>query len=322
MKKSLLIFFIAFLIGIFFLNHNYPFFAKKIGRWSVGFSFVDDPFQKLDINEENLIPYEQVDSLLNSEGNYIADPFFIFDDENYYLFTELKGEENADIALFTSTDGLNYKYEGVVLDEDFHVSYPQVFRHDGEIYMLPETKQSGNVLLYKAIDFPKKWEISDTLIKNRRLKDATILLEKNLIVAVDDYMNQLLFESDSLHGAWKESQRFNGRKGNETRPGGRFFNYKNEWYLPIQDRAYGYGSGISIYKLKEADEMISLELSEKRFLKETPEVKWFNRGMHHFDIQQVGDRYYAVYDGDQNTDGERSFQVRRTLKYNFYDLFN
>jgi len=322
MKKLLLAFFLIFLIGIFFLNYNYPFFTKKIGRWSVGFTFVEAPLEKPNIDEKHLISYVEVDTLLNSEGNYIADPFFIFKDKTFYLFTELKGKNNANIALFTSSNGLDYKYEGVVIDEDFHLSYPQVFRHKSEIYMLPETKQSGNVLLYKAIDFPTKWEIVDTLIRNRKLKDATILLEKNLMVAVDDHMNQLIFESDSLHGEWKESKRFDGRRGNETRPGGRFFKFQNDWYLPVQDRTYGYGSGISIYKLKESEEKISLDISEKRFLQEVPEVKWFNRGMHHLDIQQVENRYYTVYDGDRNLDGEQSFQIWRTLKYNFYDLFN
>ena len=322
MKKSLLLIFFIIVSGILFLNNKYPFFTKKIGKWSVGFSFVEVPLEKPEINSNNLISYAEVDTLLNSQGNYIADPFFIYEDDTYYLFVELKGKDNADIALFVSVNGMDYEYEGVVLDEDFHVSYPQVFRHKNEIYMLPETNQSGNVLLYKAIDFPTKWEVIDTLISNRRLKDPTILLEKNLMVAVDDHMNQFFFESDSLRGEWKESKRFDGRKGNETRPGGRFFKFQNDWYLPLQDRTYGYGSGISIYKLKDSDEALSLKLSEKRFLREVPEVKWFNRGMHHLDIQQVGNRYYAVYDGDRNLDGEQSFQVTRTLKYNFYDLFN
>ena len=322
MKKLLLAFFFIIVSGIIFLNYNYPFFTSKIGRWSVGFSFVSAPMEKPNIDENNLISYVEVDTFLNSEGYYIADPFFIYDNNTYYLFVELKGQRNADIALFTSANGMDYEYEGIVIDEKFHVSYPQVFKHKNEIYMLPETKQSGNVTLYKAIDFPMKWEISDTLIKNRRLKDATILLEKNLMVAVDDHMNQLFFESDSLHGEWKESKRFNGRKGNETRPGGRFFKFQNDWYLPVQDRTYGYGSGISIYKLKDSEQTISLELVEKRFLQEVPEVEWFNRGMHHLDIQPVGNRYYTVYDGDRNLDGEQSFQVRRTAKFVFSDIYN
>jgi len=324
MKKVIVFILVFGLVLIGYLNYNYPFFTQKIGKWSVGYSFAEKPLIPPEILAENIISYTELDQMLNSKDNYIADPFFIYEEGQFYLFTELKGNENADIALFTSSNGKEYQYKGIVLDEDFHISYPQVFKYEGEYFMLPETKQSGNVLLYKAYNFPFGWKIEDTLIKDRKLKDASVLLSKQqkLIVAVDDQMQQFMFESDSLTGTWQESENFNGRKGNETRPGGRFFEVDGDWYLPIQDRTYGYGSGISIYKLDNTGERIELIISKKRFLKEWPDIKWFNRGMHHLDIQKVEDKYYMVYDGDRNVNGEKSFQIKRTLKYNFYDLFH
>ena len=327
MKKSgiqISLFLILVLSGILFLNSRYPFITDKVGKWSVGYRFIDDPISKVKIPNEDVISYEAVDSILGSKNNYIADPFFIKENGIFYLFVELKGKKNADIALFTSKDGEDYNYQGVVLDENFHLSYPQVFKYHGEFYMLPETKQSGNVLLYKAEKFPYNWKIEDTLIKNVQLKDPSILLspELNLIVTVDDHMNQLFFTADSLKGNWKEVENYTPKKGNETRPGGRFFQYENEWYLPIQDRSLGYGSGISLYKLNNTADNLSLQLSESRYLHEMEEILWFNRGMHHLDIQKTDNSYYMVYDGDRNTNGEQAFQLKRTLKYNFHDLFN
>ena len=43
----------------------------------------------------------------------------------------------------------------VVLEEPFHLSYPFVFEHDGEIYMLPETAAAGCIRLYHADPFPR-----------------------------------------------------------------------------------------------------------------------------------------------------------------------
>jgi len=312
------------LVILYLFNSRYPLVTQKIGKWSVGYHFIDNPILKPDILGENVISYDSVDNILNSEGNYIADPFFIKEKDSFYLFVELKGKKNADIALFVSSDGLDYKYRGVVLDEPFHLSYPQVFNYKGEFYMLPETKQSGNVLLYKAEDFPNKWEIDDTLIRNVDVKDPSILLSENmnLIVTADDHMNQLLFTSDSLKGNWKEVENYTPKKGNETRPGGRFFQYRNEWYLPLQDRSLGYGSGISIYKLNNSAGNLSLQLSESRYLHEMEEVPWFNRGMHHLDIQKIDNSYYMVYDGDQNKNGEKAFQLKRTLKFIYSDIYN
>ena len=325
-RKLILIFsFLCFiLVSVFILNYRYPFVTEKVGKWSVGYGFSENPLQIPSIDSENIISYVSVDSLLNKKGNYIADPFFIKEGDSFYLFVELKGKENADIALFTSRNGIDYRYKGVVLDESFHLSYPQVFKYREEFYMLPETKQAGNVLLYKAEEFPFKWKIDDTLIKDVYLKDPSILLsaEMNLIVTVDDHMNQLVYESDSLKGDWRKSHRFIGKKGNETRPGGRFFKYENHWYLPLQDRTYGYGSGISLYQLNDSGEDLELILAKKRFLKGIKNIEWFNRGMHHLDIQNTGNTFYMVYDGDRNLDGKRAFQIKRTLKYYFYDLFN
>ncbi|MDT0643029.1 hypothetical protein RM553_09340 [Zunongwangia sp. F363] len=314
--------FIVLVISLLIMNYRYPFVTEKVGKWSVGYGFSEDPITKTDISEDHLISYEKVDSLLQNEGNYIADPFFIKEKDSFYLFTELKGQKNADIALFTSANGLNYEYKGVVLNEDFHLSYPQVFKYRDEFYMLPETNQSGNVLLYKAEDFPYQWRIVDTLIENVNFKDPSLLLspDLNLIVTVDDHMNQLMFTADSLEGQWREVRKYTSKKGNETRPGGRFFNYKGEWFLPIQDRRFGYGSGISIYRLKNSEENIELVPFKNRYLKEMKNIKWFNRGMHQLDIQKIGDAFYSVYDGDRNINREKAFQIKRTLKYNWYDF--
>src|SRR5690606_5950809 len=126
--------------------------------------------------------------------------------DTFYLFVEIKGEGNADIALLTSSNGLDYSYKGIVLDEVFHLSYPQVFKLKDEFYMLPETAGSNNILLYKAEIFPYNWKVIDTLLKDIELKDPSLLLseELNLIVGVDDNLKQYIFTADSLKGKWIE----------------------------------------------------------------------------------------------------------------------
>ena len=45
----------------------------------------------------------------------------------------------------------------MVLEEPYHLSFPFVFEHDGEIYMVPETANDRSVKLYKATSFPTGW---------------------------------------------------------------------------------------------------------------------------------------------------------------------
>ncbi len=321
---SLIFTFLAMLIVLLIFNYRYPFVTPSVGNWSVGFTGSSEIFPAIGVNPENIITYKAIDSLIPEAIDYIADPFYIKEGGVFYLFVELKGEGNADIALLTSPDGENYRYKGIVLDEDFHLSYPQVFKHKGEFYMLPETIGSNQVLLYKAENFPYDWRIRDTLIKNRHLKDPSLLLseELNLIVAVDDDLKQYMFTADSLNGSWTEAKNHKQRWGNETRPGGRFFIVDKTWYLPLQNRSLGYGTGISLYRLETENDRLEFKLAEKMYLGPKQEIEWFNRGMHHLDIQKNGDEYYMVYDGDRNLNGEKTFQYKRTIKFNLIDIYN
>ena len=45
-------------------------------------------------------------------------------------------------------------------------------------------KQKSNVILFKATNFPYDWVASDTLIKNVRFKDATLLSMDELNVII------------------------------------------------------------------------------------------------------------------------------------------
>lgn len=305
------------------MNYRYPFMVSPGGNWSVGFQ-ESSQVMGFKIKPKDIITYKHVDGIIEEEVAYIADPFVMKEKDTFYLFTEIKGEDNADIALFTSYNGKNYEYSGIVLDEAFHLSYPQVFRHEDDIYMLPETKSSNQVLLYKSENFPYTWKVADTLVKDRALKDPSILLsdEFNLIVAVDDDLKQSLFKADSLNGKWIEVPEFKPRWGNESRPGGRFIQVKEDWYLPLQNHSEGYGTGVSLYKLLKTEEGFGFELAEKMLLGPQKNIKWFERGMHHLDVQLMEDgAYYMVYDGDMSIGGSE-FQYKRSIKWNLIDLYN
>jgi len=315
------------IIGVIVLiifNYRYPFFTSEVGNWSVGFGKMAQVFPKSELDLKNVITYEYINSIIPGPIDYIADPFFIKESDTYYLFVELKGEGNANIALLTSLNGQDYEYKGIVLDEPFHLSYPQVFKHKEEFYMLPEASGSNHLLLYKAENFPYNWKISDTLMKNRRFKDPSLLLsdEIKLIVAIDDDYKQYVLSSDSLRGSWSVIQNNEQWLENETRPGGRFFQIDNDWFLPFQNHSLGYGTGISLYKLHIQNDCLEFRIADKLYLGPQKEIAWFNRGMHHLDIQELDEGYYMVYDGDRNLKDNSVFQYKRTIKFNLMDIYN
>ena len=55
------------------------------------------------------------------------------------------------------------------------MSYPQIFEYDGEIYIVPETGSGRTLDMYRAVDFPDKWEKSVNLAKDVVFADTTLL---------------------------------------------------------------------------------------------------------------------------------------------------
>lgn len=63
----------------------------------------------------------------------------IIQGDAFYLFYETKNSitMQGDIGVSKSTDkGATWQQLGVALDEDWHLSYPYVFEHDGQVLFL------------------------------------------------------------------------------------------------------------------------------------------------------------------------------------------
>lgn len=319
--KSVLFLIVIFLVVLTIFNYRYPFMSPESNGWSIGFRTIDAPLQKIFPSESNIISHDSLNRITRSPTRFLADPFLFYEDDIYYLFFEHQGEEGpAKIGLFQSPDGLNYSFKGDVIDESFHLSFPQIFKYKQDYYILPESAAINQVILYKAINFPMEWKISDTLIKNIKLKDPAILMTDtmNLITGIDENWNQQIFKSDSLFGKWDRDASFKIKKGNEIRPGGNFFSVKGEWFIPFQNNKEGYGTGVSLYNLREKkfEKVLSNQLYK------SDSIKWFGRGMHHLNMNKINGKYYAVYDGDEIKPGKKNPTWKSSIKYNLYDLYN
>ena len=94
------------------------------------------------------------------------------------------------------------------MKEKFHLSYPHIFKDNNEYYMIPETMEDSSIRLYKAINFPMKWEFKKTLISNISAVDTTTLFYKNKVWlftniaknGASDWEELYLFYSDSILG--------------------------------------------------------------------------------------------------------------------------
>ena len=321
--KCLIVFCSILFFLLLIINFRTPFFQPQGGPWSVGFGS-SNIFPDNVLDNYNLYSVEKLNALTN-ETNFLADPFFIKEKDTFYLFFEhQKNQSNAEIALMTSTDGVNYDFKGTVLKEKFHLSYPLVFKHKDDFFMLPETKRAGHILLYKSYNFPNDWRVFDTLVKNVKLKDPTIYLSDtlNILVASDDHMNLFMYQSDSLLGDWELHKRPKVLMGTEARPGGRFFVKDKKLHLPVQNGTFGYGYGISIYEFSFNNKNYKVNRKMPFYMKAQDTIQNFTAGMHHLDIQTIDSGFYYVFDGNQLRTNQKRLNYRGPLKWNFIDLKN
>lgn len=303
---------------LLFLNNRYPFYHNINGAWSIGYNIVTEINEALEINDTNIIVAKDLEPIKKSR--FLADPFFTIINDTLFIFVEnqeYKGGANVD--LFTKVND-SITYQGTVLDEEFHLSYPQVFSYDNQIFMLPETKRSNNVLLYKAIDFPHQWIIKDTLIKNVQLKDPTLLITENryILITCDDNLELFMYCSDNLFNNWSECNNYKKKFGNEVRPGGRVIKKDNKFFIPMQNMDKAYGTSITLYEIIISDNYIDIVKIKENFLSPKIGHKYFNSATHHIDLQYIENKYLYFYDG-QPLIGKK-LNIKRSLLLIYLDI--
>jgi hypothetical protein len=318
MKKIILLILSCFIITMLcIINHRTPFLQQDGGPWSLGYGESSQYPEKINPAKNAIYTLEMLKAK-NDSIVFLADPFFIKERDSFYLFFEHKKNKRiADIGLLTSGDGKTYQYRGTVLSQQFHLSYPQVFKYKNEFYMVPETKQANAVLLYKAQRFPFDWRVCDTLIADVQLVDPSIYLSDslNIIVATDYDKNMYLYHADSLFGEWKLHKQPIALMGTEARPGGRFFADKKGLILPVQNCTKGYGYGVSLYRFSFDEGSYKVKREKPFYLMANEKVIEFNAGMHHLGIQRIDDgNYYYVYDGNRLASKTKHLNIRGPLK--------
>ncbi len=110
----------------------------------------------------------------NPSWGWAADPFLFERDGRLYLFAELFSylEQRGSIGYCVFQNGRFGRWKKVI-DEPFHLSYANIFEQDGEIWICPESFTEKKVYLYRAVDFPDRWERADVIAEGLPLSDTT-----------------------------------------------------------------------------------------------------------------------------------------------------
>ncbi len=206
--------------------------------WNIG--IVKQPIAAF-LNSDENAPVEWYPNI--TKKCFAADPFGVWHNNELHILFEAYpfSDPSGRIDYVNYNDG-KYSEETIVFENDYHNSYPFMFKHNGEIYSIPESSADNKVELYKLVSFPKKWEKQKVLLKDFAGVDNTLFFHNNVwwIFATDlkdgPHFNLNLFYSDDLLGDWKAHPQ-NPVKTDvrSARPAGTIFEKDGEWYRPSMD---------------------------------------------------------------------------------------
>lgn len=133
--------------------------------FSVGIA--DGHWQQANLSRANLIP--------NPRGSYLADPFIVERDGRTVCYVEEYdlASRRGGISWLEIVDGAPV-YRGTLIEEPYHMSFPFPFEHEGQLYMVPETFEAGEISLYRCTSFPDQWERCGTLMEDVEASDTMI----------------------------------------------------------------------------------------------------------------------------------------------------
>lgn len=244
---------------------------------------------------------------------FVADPFMVRKDSMWYMFFEVYNIRSGkgEIGCATSGDALHWSYMGLVLAEPFHLSFPYVFEWNGAFYMIPESRQSGTVRLYKAVDFPVKWTLQGVLL-NEDIADPAVVRHngKWWLFGKSGFSTLRLYYADSLAGPWTEHPRSPVVRWNRviSRPGGRVIEIGDKLIRYAQDGTPSYGSRVWALEITK---LTTTEYEEQK-VSRLPVVQgsgagWNATGMHTVDPHRLSDgTWIACVDGREPQLNRRS----------------
>ena len=136
--------YIFYTISLKTFKKIYRMSRSQVSRWSIAYA-----------NHKNFTKsLSEYVEIKNPDRRFLADPFLFKSNGQTIIFVEdLFCKDNKGRISAIKIDKGKYEFLDVVLEEDFHLSFPFIFRDNDEIYMIPETHQANEIRLYECSHF-------------------------------------------------------------------------------------------------------------------------------------------------------------------------
>lgn len=141
-------------------------------HWQVGWRFNYGP----GVLETGSLDGPRWHTLEEHDASFFADPFPVVWKGRPCVFFERYDYQTQKGTIFGQPFDLHGPMGApqLALEEPWHLSYPFLIEHEGELYMVPEASASGAISIYRCAGFPFIWEKVADLLTDIRAADSTI----------------------------------------------------------------------------------------------------------------------------------------------------
>ena len=230
----------------------------------------------------------------SDKKKFLADPFLINHYDKTYCFAEEYDHVKKRGHIVCINLNKQQPNKKIVLNENFHLSFPFIFKFKNNFFMCPDSSDISEIRLYKSSNFPLKWRFYKTIKKNINSVDNIIFKKNNLwwLLTNIDRSNSQDFSHDlsiffskegPLTHRWKSHPQ-NPIKINslESRNAGLIFE-KNKIIRVSQEQGFdNYGENINFHEIKliNKKEYVEEKIKNKNYLNIKKILN--NSDIHHF----------------------------------------
>lgn len=236
------------------------------------------------------------------KDNWIADPFILFvNDESISIIAEqlYKGVGRL-VLLDVDLASMEIKRLKVILQLPTHLSFPYIWQENGNIFIMPENVESGNLRIWKY-NAEKEILEDPKVVIDEQLEDSQLckIGNKYYIMGVkyvhNDYFmctkHLEIYSADSLFGPYSHLQTIDNELRLE-RGAGMIWHEGDTIIRPAQNCENGYGTNLLFYRMKLQEDGTFSENLEYEYYPDKNHPR--SRAFHTFNEKDG----YVVVDGN------------------------
>lgn len=198
----------------------------------------------------------------NTARYWCADPFVIKHKDINYVFFEMYDRIKRKGCIGYREIKKNGKFTRMrkIYEDNCHLSYPLIFKENGNCYIIPESSAKKQVYLLKALNFPKKWCKEKIILNDIKLVDSTFLDFKGdkfifSTPILEDNVSSLSICNITKYGLSEEKLiKPIIKDKSKARMAGNFIYHNSDIIRVSQDCSISYGGGIVFSKIESINE--------------------------------------------------------------------